>query len=286
MAGLDNCAEALFLDAGQTACDVAGGRLTAAHVLADGLRAVFHPLDDLVNFLCDGAVGTADRTVGQNVLSAEEFGRFAEDDGRTEVNELVCHVADDTVGGHAGGRIRAAALDGHGQIGNIAGLALLAGDLHDKALCRVHAGLDTGGCAAELLNVDDLTRLAAGLNGLIDALMIGSLAAEAHDQRRADVCAQAEINENLRHTLEVRRQLAAALMMEVTDSALDLAADRLRHIVCTDGRRNDGDQISCAELSVRSSVALECIAHDASLLTDRRGREAPSCCGYGRIRPF
>lgn len=66
---------------------------------------------------------------------------------------------------------------------------------------------------------DDLTRLAAGLDGLIDALMIGSLAAEAHDQRRADVCAQAEINENLRHTLEVGRQLAAALMMEVADGA-------------------------------------------------------------------
>ena len=134
--------------------------------------------------------------------------------------------------------------------------------------------------------MDDLTRLAAGLDGLIDALMIGSLAAEAHDQRRADVCAQAEINENLRHTLEVGRQLAAALMMEVADGALDLAADRLRHVVCTDGRRNDGDQISSAELSVRSSVALECIAHDTPLLTDRRGREGPSCCGYGRIRPF
>lgn len=73
-------------------------------------------------------------------------------------------------------------------------------------------GLNAGGGAAELLNVDDLTRLAAGLDGLIDALMIGTLAAEAHDQRRADVCAQAEINENLRHTLEVGRQLAAALM--------------------------------------------------------------------------
>ena len=286
MAGLDDRAEALFLDAGQTACDVAGGRLTAAHVLADGLRAVFHPLDDLIDLLGDGAVGTADRTVGQNMLAAEEFGRFTEDDGRTEVNELVCHVTDDTVGGHAGGRIRAAALDGHGQIGNIAGLALLAGNLHDKALRRVHTGLNAGGGAAELLNVDDLTRLAAGLDGLIDALMIGSLAAEAHDQRRADVCAQAEINENLRHTLEVGRQLAAALMMEVADGALDLAADRLRHVVCTDGRRNDSDQISCAELSVRSSVALECIAHDTPLLTDRRGREAPSCCGYGRIRPF
>ena len=220
------------------------------------------------------------------MLAAEEFGRFTEDDGRTEVNELVCHVTDDTVGGHAGGRIRAAALDGHGQVGDVAGLALLAGDLHDKALCRVHTGLNARRRSAKLLNVDDLTRLAAGLDCLIDALMVGTLAAEAHDQRRADVCAQAEINENLRHTLEVRRQLAAALMMEVTDSALDLAADRLRHIVCTDGRRNDGDQISCAELSVRSSVALECIAHDASLLTDRRGREAPSCCGYGHIRPF
>ena len=106
VAGLDDRAEALFLDAGQTACDVAGGRLTAAHVLADGLRAVFHPLDDLVNFLGDGAIGTANRTVGQNMLAAEEFGRFAEDDGRAKVDQLVGHVADDTVGGHAGGRIR------------------------------------------------------------------------------------------------------------------------------------------------------------------------------------
>ena len=74
-----------------------------------------------------------------------------------------------------------------------------------KALRRVHTGLNARRSSAKLLNVDDLTRLAAGLNGLIDALMIGSLAAEAHDQRRADVCTQAEVNENLRHTLEVRR---------------------------------------------------------------------------------
>ena len=51
------------------------------------------------------------------------------------------------------------------------------------------------------------------------------LAAEADDQRRADVRALPEVGQRIRHPLEVDRQLAA-LMMEIADRSLHLPADR------------------------------------------------------------
>ena len=110
---MGNGAQGLFLDAGQAAGNVAGGGLAFAHVAADGFGTVLHVVDDLedlvAHFLGNGAAG-------QQMLAADELGGLAEDDGGPKVHQLVGHIADHAVGGHAAGGVGRAALDGHDDV--------------------------------------------------------------------------------------------------------------------------------------------------------------------------
>ena len=142
VAGLDDRTQALFLNAGQAARDIAGRRLSAAHVLADRLGAFFHAVHDLINLLPDRAVLAADRAAREDMLAAEELGRLAENDRAAQIDQLIRHIADHRVGGHAGSGVRCAALDRHDNVGNIHRLALLRGNLLHQLLRRVDARLD------------------------------------------------------------------------------------------------------------------------------------------------
>ena len=90
--------------------------------------------------------------------------------------------------------------------------------------------------------------------------MVRALAAQADDQRRAHVRALAQVGQHIGHAMQIERQLAAALMMEIADRALHLPADRLADIVGADDTRNDSNQIAGAEFTVCPPVALERIA--------------------------
>ena len=90
--------------------------------------------------------------------------------------------------------------------------------------------------------------------------MISTLATQADDQRRAYIRALAQIGQHVGHALEVKRQLAAALMMEIADRTLHLTADRLSDVVCADNARDNGNQIAGSEFTVCPPVALERIA--------------------------
>lgn len=126
VAGFHDGAEALFLDAAQSAGDVAGRRLAAAHILADGHRALFHFIHDSVNLLSDRAVLAAHGAPGQDMLPAQELRRLAKDHRCAQVHQLIRHIADHAVAGHAAGGIAGAALDRHGQFGDVRGFPLHA----------------------------------------------------------------------------------------------------------------------------------------------------------------
>ena len=97
VAGLDDRAQAFLFNAGQAARNVAGRGLSAAHILADRLGALFHAVHDLVNLLTDRAVLAANRAAREDVLAAEELGRLAKDDRAAQIDQLVGHIADDRV---------------------------------------------------------------------------------------------------------------------------------------------------------------------------------------------
>ena len=220
------------------------------------------------------------------MLAAEKLRRLAKDDGCAQVHQLIGNIADHAVGGHARGGVGAAAFDGHGEVGNIRFLALHAGNGHCQPLRGVDARLNGAGSAAQLLHADNFHGLARRAQLFKHALVIGALAAEADDQRRADVRAFAEVNQHVRHAPQIQRQLATSLMMAIADRPLHLAADRLRDIVGADDAGNYGHKISRAEFSVRPPVAKERISHGARPPSGRRAREALPGCEYERIRPF
>lgn len=75
-----------------------GVGLALAHIAAETSGTRFHPVYDLINFV---AYFRIDRTAGQQMLAAQKLRRLAENDRRTEVHQLVGHIAHDAVGGHA-----------------------------------------------------------------------------------------------------------------------------------------------------------------------------------------
>ena len=94
MTGFYDSAQAFFLNAGKSAFNISGGRLSASHVFSHGLCPVFHSVYDLIDLLTDRSVRTADGTVCQNVLAAEELGRLPEDHGSSEIHKLVRNISD------------------------------------------------------------------------------------------------------------------------------------------------------------------------------------------------
>lgn len=90
-AALDDGTKALFLNTGKTAGDVARCGLALAHIAANALGTVFHVGYDLIDLIGHFFVyGTA----GQQVLTAQELGRFAKDDGSAQIDQLVGYIAD------------------------------------------------------------------------------------------------------------------------------------------------------------------------------------------------
>ena len=84
-AALDDGTKALFLNTGKTAGDVARCGLALAHIAANALGAVFHVGYDLIDLIGHFFVyGTA----GQQVLTAQELGRFAKDNGSAQIDQL------------------------------------------------------------------------------------------------------------------------------------------------------------------------------------------------------
>src|SRR5690606_24550651 len=125
-ADLLQVAESLFLDRGQTAGDVALGRLTVGKIV--GLER----LDDLVLIgLPDAVELLADlgrrRARLADVLGAGDLGGLAEDAGDALRDQLVVHVADGRAGAETGRRVALAALGRDPQVGDGALLTLLLG---------------------------------------------------------------------------------------------------------------------------------------------------------------
>ena len=261
VAGLDDGAQALLLDGAETAGDVAGSGLTAAHILAQESRTVFHVLDDLVDLLTHGAVLAAHSPAGQDVFAAQELGGLTEYHGGAQVDQLVGHVADDAVGGHAGGGVGGAALDGHDHVGDVDRLTLHTGDLHHQLLSRVDAGLNGSGGAAQLLDTDLLYRLAGGFQFCHQTGGVGAFAAEAHHQAGGHVGTLAQADESVGDPLQVTGQLAAALVMVEANGALNLALNGLAHIVGTDNAGYDGNQVAAAVTAVGPLVTVKSVTH-------------------------
>ena len=222
------------------------------------------------------------------MLAAEKLRRFAEHHRRAEVNQLVRYIADDAVGSHAGGRVGCAALDGHDDLGNICFLALCAGSLQNKLLRRINARLNRTRHAAQLLNTNDGNRLSGRGDFFLHALNVRALAAKADNQHACHVRPLAQADERIRHALEVNRQLAAALMMEIADRPLHLTNDSLRNIRRADDARDDRNQISGADGAVCAAIAVKCTSHFDFLLTDRRARAGlPDCVReHTRLRRY
>lgn len=107
--------------------------------------------------------------------------------------------------------------------------------------------------------------------------MVSSLAPEADDQGSADIGALSEIGEDICDAFQVERKLAASLVVEISDSSLYLADDRLRDVIGTDHAGNYGNKISGTDPAVFAPVAFKCITH-TDLLTDRLCRGVRRDC--------
>ena len=277
--------KAFFLDGGQTALDVARGGLALAHIAAETSGTRFHPVYDLINFV---AYFRIDRTAGQQMLAAQKLRRLAKHDRRTEIHQLVGHIAHDAVGGHAGGGVRSAAFDGHGDVVDADRLALDTADEHYQLLRGIDTGLDGGADTAQFLNADDadgFPRL-ADLSG--QPLVVGALAAEAHHQDRCHIGAFAQRDERFGDTVEVRRKLAAALVVEVAHCPGYLPHDGRGHVSGTGHAGHDGHMVPTSDLSIRADISHKFIRHDnfPPVLAGRPGRAGCRGSGYGHDRLF
>lgn len=107
--------------------------------------------------------------------------------------------------------------------------------------------------------------------------VVSSLAPEADDQGSADIGALSEIGEDICDAFQVERKLATSLVVEISDSSLYLADDRLRDVIGTDHAGNYGNKISGTDPAVFAPVAFKCITH-TDLLTDRLCRGVRRDC--------
>ena len=103
--------------------------------------------------------------------------------------------------------------------------------------------------------------LAGGFDFVIHPLVVCALAAQAHDEDGTGVGAFAQRDQGVRDPLQVWRHLAAALMMQISHAALDLAADGLSHIVGAGDAGNDRHKIPGTYLSVGTDIAVKGISH-------------------------
>ena len=221
------------------------------------------------------------------MLAAQKLGGLAKDDRGTQIHQLVGHIPDHAVGGHAAGGVGSTALDGHDDLRDIHRLPLQTGDLDDQFAGKVGAQLDGLADAAQLLNVDDLHVLAGGRQLPVHPLVVGAFAAEADDQDGTDVGAHAKADEGVGDPLQIRRHLAAPLMMQVGDGALHLMADGVGHIVGAGHTGDHSNIVACADFSVGAHIAHK--LHDELLLTclpwpSHRGRAYCPDCGRVHTR--
>ena len=105
MTGFYNGTQTFFLNRGETSGNIAGGRLTASHILSDRFGPLFHLRDDLVDFFPHRSIRSAYRPAGQDILTSQELGGFSKYYSGTQIYQLVRYIADHAVGGHAGGGI-------------------------------------------------------------------------------------------------------------------------------------------------------------------------------------
>ena len=248
-----NCAETLLFNGRQTAGNIAWRRLAPAHIAADTLCPCLHVVDDLIDLISDLLV---DCSAGKQMLAAEELGRFSEDDRCSKVYQMICHIADHAVAGHTARGIAGAALDRHDNLTHICFGTLHAGDLNDKLSGNIRTGLNCFGNTAEFLDMDDLYRLSGCLQFLVHAFMVGALAAERDNQNCPDIRTLAKGDQRFRDPIKIRRQLAASLMMQVDNGSLNFMGNRIRHIIGTCHRRNDGNIISGSHRPIRSAIAI------------------------------
>ena len=87
--------------------------------------------------------------------------------------------------------------------------------------------------------------------------MISAFAAKADNESSTHVRTLSEVAESISDALKVDWQLAAPLMVKVTDGALNLTADSLTNIISTDDAGNDSDKIAGAKASVSTAITPE-----------------------------
>ncbi len=149
----------------------------------------------------------------------------------------------------------ARALDGHDDVGHVHGLALLAGNCHHQSAGKVGARTDGFGDTAQRLDTDDFHRLARDAQLTVHALGVGTLAAQADNQKGDYVGTVPETDQGFGHPVQIGRHLAAAMMVQVGYDALHLAADGLGNVVGAGDAGKHGHKVARAELSVGARIS-------------------------------
>ena len=148
------------------------------------------------------------------MLCADKLGSLSENNRTSQIDDFIGHIADDTIRCQTAGRIGSAALNSHHIVGDIHRLTLHPRYLHRKLLSRPDT-FGNGVChAAKLLNTDHFHRLSGSLNRFIQPFNIRAFTAQADDQHCAHIRMKSQPDQCIRHPLQIRRKLAAALMVE------------------------------------------------------------------------
>ena len=256
-ADLLDVAEGLFLDSGQSALDVALGRLgvgqIACLVVVDDLGvAVEIELEVLAHCVIDA-------TLEHKMLAAGQFRGFAEEQGGALFIQLVVGVADGGVGGDAGGGVGFAALGGDPQFADVTLGALVFGG-------HLHEFLGLAGCGADgvvlavLLDGEADNRL-AGLGDAFDDA-VGPLWFDADDDDGGNVRVAARADQRAEIQVQIVTELQAAIGMRQGHGALDVVRHRFASGVGQVVQGQDDNMVTNAHTAIFTTVSEKFSLHE------------------------
>ena len=255
LAALVDAAQRFFLQGGQAAGDVAGGRVAQPDIFAAAQKVLLIPSHDIQDPLPDLRGGGP---LHQDVLRADELRGFAEDHAAALSNDPVAEGPDHRVCGNTAGGIAAAALRGQQQLGNGNGLLLQPG-----GLCRHSPGRPNSlfhRAQGATLLADD-----KGFQGLIGALAdlrshhiaLAGLTPDGHQNGAVYVGVGGKARHHVQGILHIAGHLGAAHLIVEAHRPLDLGGNAVGRVRGAHAGRQDQHIIPHTGAAVAAGITVK-----------------------------
>ena len=243
-----DAAKRLLFQGRDAAEDVAGGGLGPPDVGALRKGATFRGGHDRQKAVADGCGPASAR---QNVFRTDQFGGLRQDGGPACGEQAVGYDAHRRVGDKAGRRVASAAFQAEDQRveSGIRARIPVAGRGQNRE--PASAGFHGAGRTAVPLDGHDIHEFARLADAVGDWVRLHALASERDDQHGPDVWIRAQADQRSCRLVEVRADLAAAVLVGQGDGAGNGLRDADRLHAGAYGRRDDQYVVADAKPAVR-----------------------------------